>query len=449
MESVGPITDRLDQAGIKYELGRGGSEVMVAASDLARARVALARGGLPQSGRPGLELFDQPSWSMTDFTQRINYRRALEGELERTIGKMRGIDAAQVHLALHETSSFRASTTPAEASVVLTVRGETPSRDVVEGIAHLVASSVDGLESDNVTVVDDSGRLLSVPNEPGSASGLTSRQLAIQREVEDGLERKAEGLLAPIVGSGNARVQVAALVNFDRLERTTQTMDPDKQAASTEQKAEIVPGAQGGAGSSNTATTYENSKSTETFASAIGGVRRLTVAVLVNDKQTGTAEKPKFERRTALELARIDTLVKNAVGYDASRGDVVSVVSTQFTIPAPIADKPEPPPTLISRVETYKQPVLNVMALVLAFVVGFLALRSLRAPAGVGLPESALATGGTLPAAGAAPSTDALPRPVSADRQLSPNHAMRDRVAASVDGQPDVAARLVRAWMKE
>jgi flagellar M-ring protein FliF len=101
IESVTSMTDKLDQAGVKYKLERGGADIMVAAADLAKARVALAKGGIPMTGRPGMELFDQPSWGMTDFTQRINYRRALEGELERTIGKMRGIDAALVHLVMH------------------------------------------------------------------------------------------------------------------------------------------------------------------------------------------------------------------------------------------------------------------------------------------------------------------------------------------------------------
>src|SRR5471030_3227520 len=106
LESVGAMTDKLDQAGVKYHLERGGADIMVATPDLAKARVALAKGGVPNAGRPGLELFDQPSWGMTDFTQRINYRRALEGELERTIGKMSGIESAQVHLVMHENDSF-------------------------------------------------------------------------------------------------------------------------------------------------------------------------------------------------------------------------------------------------------------------------------------------------------------------------------------------------------
>ncbi len=203
IESVGLVTDKLDQAAIPYRLEAGGTQLQVQAQDLARARVAVARdGGMPNAGRPGLELFDQPSWSMTDFTQRINYRRALEGELERTIGKMRGIESAQVHLAMQETSSFRNAAQKPEASVVLKSRGESPARDGVSGIAHLVASSVDGLESERVTIVDDAGRLLSVPNETGSLGGLSSQQLSLQREIEEHFEQKAGALLAQIVGQG-------------------------------------------------------------------------------------------------------------------------------------------------------------------------------------------------------------------------------------------------------
>ena len=447
IETVGTVTDKLDQAGIKYKLERGGTDVSVAATDLARARVTIARDGLPTSGRPGLELFDQPSWSMTDFTQRINYRRALEGELERTIGKMRGVEGAQVHLAMHETSSFRSGNTPIEASVVLKVANQTPPREVVEGIQHLIASSVDGLESERVTIVDDTGRLLSSPNDPTSAAGLSSRQMGVQREVEGYLETRAEDLVGQIVGRGNARVQVAAMVNFDRVERTTQTMDPDKQVAQQEQKAEIVPGAQGGAGSTNQATTYENSKSVETFSNAIGSLRRLSVAVLVNEKNTGTDDKPVLAPRTPEELTRIETLVRTAVGFDSARGDVVSVVSVPFTLPVPAAPAPEVKTNIVTKIREYEKPVLNVMALALAFVIALLALRSLKAPVAAAAQQATSQPALSAATAGA-PGGD-LPRAMQEQRAIPASTAMRERIVATVEEQPEVAARLLKSWMKE
>ncbi|MFN8571770.1 MAG: flagellar basal-body MS-ring/collar protein FliF [Gemmatimonadaceae bacterium] len=460
LDQVSAVSDRLTQAGIPNRLDRGGADVTVAVTDLPRARVALAKEGLPTSGRPGWDLFDKPAYAMTNFTEKVNYRRALEGELERTIGKMRGIQSAQVHLALHETSSFRAANTPSEASVVLSLRnGEEPAPAVVQGITHLVASSVDGLVSDQVTVVDDAGRLLSIPNEEGSLLGLTSRQLANQREVEQDLRDKAEMLLSQMVGQGNARVQVSAALNFDRLERTTQTLDPDKQVAASEQKAEITPGAQGGAASSNQATTYENSKSTEVFANALGTVRRLTIAVLVNDKMTGAGDSAKFSPRTAQELTRIETLVKSAVGYDSTRGDFMSVVSVPFSLPSAPVAAAETPPTLVQKVQQNQSLVMNAVALVFAFVIGFMALKSVRGPKQ--LPRPAAATAQFAPPT----SAPALPAPIAhhhpiEDAPLAPkmvpelaamqaNAETRNRVTATVDQQPEVAAKLVRAWMKE
>jgi len=464
LEESAKITDGLTQAGIVFRLERGGANVLVAAQDLARARVAVAKdGSLPNAGRPGLELFDQPAYAMTDFTQRINYRRALEGELERTIGKMRGIESAQVHLAIHETSTFRSAATPATASVVLRLKsGEDPPADVVRGISQLVASSVDRLESDHVTVVDDAGRLLSTPADRNSVAGLTSRQLEVQTEMEDHFRLKAEEIVGQVVGRGNARVQVAASMNFDRVERTTQTMDPDRQVATSEQKAEIVPGAQGGAGSTNQATTYENSKSTEVFAPAAGTIRRLTVAVLVNDRQIGAGDSARFEKRTTEEIARLDTLVRSAVGYDAARGDQVSVVSVPFAVPPVPVVAAEPVPTTLQRVQQNQSLILNAAALVFAFVIGFMALRSLKASVKPNEASKASASAQmTLPAAERfeAPALPAPAAPVEdpsrAIRMLpelaamQANQETKQRVASTVEAQPETAAKLMRAWMKE
>lgn len=459
LDAISEVTNRLDQAGVPYRLERGGSLVTVSEGDFARARVQLASGGLPASGRPGMEIFDNQTLGMTEFTQRVNYRRALEGELERSIGKMRGVQSAQVHLAIHETSSFRAANSPVKASVTLKLSsGDAPAADVVQGITYVVAGSVDGLESDQVTVVDDAGRLLSIPNEAGSLLGLTSRQLANQREIEAHLKQKAEELVSQMVGDGNARVQVSAVLNFDRIERTTQTLDPDKQVTATEQKSDITPGAQGGAASSSAATTYENSRSTEVYSGAIGAVRRLTVGVLVNDRMTGRGDSARFTPRPAEDIAQIEALVRSAVGFDSTRGDVVSVVSVPFTLPTVAPVEVEPPPTLAQRVRQNESLYLNAAALIFAFVIGFMALRSLKQPrlAGRGAPAASAqlaAAGSGMPAllapAPAVEHSHLAPRMVPELAAMQANADTRNRVTATVDQQPDVAAKLVRAWMKE
>ena len=154
----------------------------------------------------------------------------------------------------------------------------------MQGIAHLVAASVDGLDAEHVTIVDDARPDADARCERRLDRRAHEPPAGVQREVESYLEKKAQGIVGQVVGIKNARVQVAAQINFDRVERTTQAVDPDKQAVATEQRAEITPGAQGGAASSNVATSYETTKSTETFSGAIGNVKRLTVAVLVNDR---------------------------------------------------------------------------------------------------------------------------------------------------------------------
>lgn len=471
VETVGKMTDKLSAAGIAYQLGNGGSQILVASNDVARARVELAKDGLPAAGRPGMELFDQPSWGMTDFTQRINYRRALEGELERTIGKMTGVQSAQVHLALHEQSTFRSQDKPANASVVLKTGGAPPGQDVVQGIAHLVASSVDGISADHVTVLDDSGRMLSTPDD-GSMASLTNAQLSTQREVESYLQTKAEGLVDDIVGPGNARVRVAAALNFDKIERSSQMVDPDKQATSTEQRYEITPGAQGGAASSNVAMSYDNSKITENFSGAIGNIKKLSVAVLLNDKlipsaaNAGPNAKPKYVARTPEEIARIESLIRGAVGADSARGDVVTVVATHFDAPPVAAIEKDPPQSMVATIQQYQKPGISVLAIAALFVIAMMlikAIKSLPSGARTGYAPLALPPGGqhsTQYASAAHDMANAISTNAHQPQAYAPQlmaeplafpdqNQTRGRVAATIAAKPEVSTRVVRAWLKE
>ncbi len=464
IEAVGTMTDKLTEAGIRFELDRSGNTIRVPSTDLPRARVTLARDQIAGGGRPGLELFDKPTWGMTDFTQKVFYRRALEGELERTIGNMRDVERVKVHLAIEEEQVFRKDDRPSKASVTLTMKGgDTPRPETVRGIASLVAGSVGGLQPEHVTIVDERGQALTLDGD-GTLTGLTSRQLLIQREIETHLEQKAATLLTSLVGNGNARVQVSAAINFDEVARTTQAIDPERQALVTEQRAEVTPGTpQQGAGYATTATSFENTRSVETFKGAIGGLRRLTVAVLVADRiERNGADSiasipPVFTARTPDELARIETLVRNALGVDSLRGDVISVVSAPFDLPAPVVAKVDtlPTPTLVSRLTANPKPVISIVAIVALLIFGVMVLRALKASVQTQQPAQLAAATAypELPPASQAPQYTREPEPVIEERapvmlppiQVSPE---REQAIATVEQRPDAAIRVARGWLK-
>ena len=468
IESVGVITDKLDEANIAYKLGSAGSQVLVAAADVATARVALAREALPGTGRPGLELFDKPTWGMTDFTQKVNYRRALEGELERNIGAMRDVERVQVHLALEDEKLFKKDSRESKASVTLAMKGgESPSTATVRGIASLVAGSVGGLEADHVVIVDERGTALTTIDDAAGV-GMSSRQVEMQRDIERYLEKKAEALVSQIVGTGNARVQVAATVNFDKVERTTQAVNPDQQAISQEHKAEILPQAgQAGAASSNVATSFETTRSVESFSGAIGDVRKMTVAVLVADRVTITpsadsavAEAPVITPRSAEELARIELLVRNALGIDSVRGDGVSVLSAPFDVPviAPVILDSVPTPTLVTQALDNPKPLVAIASLIVLMIIALVSVRALRpAPPAPAPPALAPAAPAQIALnSGAARESEQLEEQ---DALITPRKPIvlpppsttpeREQAMAIVDQRPDAAVRVMRTWLRD
>ena len=382
LSGAGSITDDLTKNAISYRLEDGGTTVLVPSADVAKARVVLAKDGLPLNGKPGMELFDKPSWGMTDFTQRITYRRALEGELSRTIGTLRGVAKAQVHLALPESSPLRKLERPAEAAVVVSLKpGVTLGPEVVQGIAYIVSNSVEQLPADNVAVMDDSGRLLSVPADNNSGVyGLSNRQIEMQRSVEKQLGDKVEGLLATVVGAGQTRVQVSALLNFEQVEKTVESYDPDGAVLGTEQRSETTPEGDDGTGAGSQtiiSNSYQNSKKVERIIGSVGNINRLTVAVLVNQKALGTKS-----------LDGLEAAVRNAIGIDSTRGDRITLTAMPFEIdPATalttlVTDSTKGPGVLVV-VERFSRPGIMVLGIVVALILG---LKLLKPDAG-SLPE--------------------------------------------------------------
>jgi flagellar M-ring protein FliF len=474
------MTAKLTELTIPWEFGNtDGTIIKVKQEDMARARVALAAEGLTDNAAPGWSLFDKATWGMTDFTQKVNFGRAIEGELVRTISGMKNVSSAQVHLALEEQSLFKANERPSKASVTLKMKtGDTPPQSVVQGIARLVAASVGGLDAQHVTIVDEHGNALT-SDDDGTLAGMTSRQLAVQREIESSLEKGAQELLQSLVGSGNSKVRVSASVNFDQVERTTQSVDPDKQATATEQKAEVLPGTPAqGAGYNTTATTYDNTHTAEVFKGTSGNIRKMTVAVLVADKVTmppldttvKTPAAPIVTARTPEELAKIETLMRNALGVDSTRGDAISVISAPFDLPVVAMNHDTmPTPNLITRLQANPKPPMAIGAFAVLLIVSVVMMLALKPKKVIEAPAAQLAAASAYPELQGAPAQQQLREAAMRQQQQQQDEeeefgaekpklqyrlpaistsAEREQAIATVEQRPEAAIRVTKNWLR-
>jgi len=361
LKEAGSITQALDQAGVKYEVKGDGSTIMVGRDKVASTRLMLSAKGLPTAGSVGYEIFDNANaMGQTDFVQQLNRQRALEGELARTIGALEGITSTRVHLVLPKRQLFEEEASPPSASVSIGVGGREPSAEQVRAIQNLVAGAVPDMKPARVVVVDQHARTLS-----GSDDGMEMAN-GRKNEVENRIEGQVRKLLESIVGPGKARVNVTADLDLARVTVQQETFDPDGQVvrseSTTEEKAtekqqdgsgqasvaaNIPAGAPAGdtAGTSSnndhtdSTTNYEISKTTRTEIQEPGTVKRLAVAVAVDGVTAmGKDGKPgAYTPRSAEEMARIEQLVRTAVGFNQDRGDQVTVVNQRFTA----VDSPE------------------------------------------------------------------------------------------------------------
>lgn len=439
---MGQLVEKLDAAQISYRLQADGTTLQVTEADRDRARGELLKSGLPASGRPGFELFDKPDWGMTDFTQKVNYKRALEGELEKSLIQIKGVKSAKVHLTLPEKSPFRKNERDAEASVILKLApGATLNPQTVRGITFLISSSVERLPPDHITVMDDQGNILSAPND-GSVASLANRQLEVKSEVEQQLADKIHTLLSRVVGRENVRVEVSAKLNFDRVQRRVETYDPERQAILSEQKREAgLEGGEEADAASTTTTNYETSRSVEAVEPAIGDVSRLSVAVLLNERQKeGEDGQVAFEPLTKAELDRIEDLVRGAMGYDEERGDRLVVTNVRFEGTENLTDMEEPVWQIALR---FTKPAVALLALLLGFLLATRLIRALTTPLSPATPPLSVAE------AAAAEASVEQPEEEEDDwdtERTEPKEIVRLRERAVAN--PDIAVKLLRSWTK-
>jgi flagellar M-ring protein FliF len=355
LQDASLIIRDLEAKGVAYEARADGQTILVPRSELARLRMDLASKGVPAGGGVGYEIFDKgDAFSSTSFVQNINHLRALEGELARTIRSIGRVQSARVHLVIPERRLFDRDREAARASIVLKLRGELESSQV-RAVRHLVASAVEGLKPENISIVDEQGRLLA-----DGAQGEVSQSTLAADEKQAGVERRlraqVEEIVARIVGSGRARVQVAAEMDLNRVESRSESFDPESRVVrSTQTRAEnqVTSGQDGAvsvgnelpgatqqpnanapkdASNKNEETVnYEISRTTRTEILEGGRLKRLSVAVLVDGMYSrGQNGEAAYQPRSQEELDRIATLVRTAIGYDKARGDQLEVVNLRF-----------------------------------------------------------------------------------------------------------------------
>ncbi len=359
-KDAGAVVSWLKGQKIDYQLKNNGHNIWIPANTLYETRLELASNGLPSGGGVGFEIFDKQSFALTDFVQKVNYTRALQGELARTITSLRPVKATRVHLALPEKRLFKNQQKKATSSIIVTLgKGETLDQDQVQGIIHLVSGSVEGLSPENVTVIDSFGKVLEGRAEKDDEQRFSVDMLVFQQELERRFEARAQDLLDKTMGYGQAMVRVTASLDFAKVEKTEELFDGEEPVIRSEQLQQEssggvssggIPGVesnlQGNAntvgGSTSTpssktsrTTNYEISKTISKTTNPVGTIKNLSVSVLLADKIIPAKDKetqPTVVTRDAKELKAIETMVSSALGLNLERGDNINVASMPFMV---------------------------------------------------------------------------------------------------------------------
>jgi flagellar M-ring protein FliF len=404
-EDAAEIVNQLKEKKIPYQLTMDGTGVRIPYEKIYETRLELASQGLPRGTGIGFEVFDDTQLGMTEFVQNVNYQRALQGELSRTINTLMEVESSRVHIVMPARSLFIEEEEPATASVILKLRrGKYLSKEQVQGIVHLISSSVSRLSTEDVTIIDNSGKMLAGFKEKSTVSQITSNQLAFQEKKERLLENRVKTMLESVLGQDKAIVRVSCLLNFTQQEKTEELFLPDNSVVRSEQAsssvsndangtASGVPGLQANVVPNNTGTAaiggagknqkqqftknYEVGKLTNRQIMPIGSIQRLSVAVVVDGtyeqaEADTEGEQAQYVPRTTEEMTKLENIVKSAVDYDAGRGDKIEVVNIPFEVEVATDMIAAPqPPVWIEMVKT-NQTLIKYTATAIFFLLAFM-----------------------------------------------------------------------------
>lgn len=465
------IVQELGKQGAVYEVGEGGNTIKVPAERVHELRLRLASLGLPESAGVGFEIFDRTGLGVTPFTQQMNYRRALQGELARTISQLAQVERVRVHLVIPEKRLFAKEQKPSQAAVVLTLKRGTPLGGAqVQGIVHLVASSVEGLEPGQVTVVDNHGQVLSRNSEDGDGQ-LTATQIEMQRRVERDLEQRVQTMLDQVLGRDKSVIRVTAPLEFRQVEITEESFDPDSQVVRSETRSQekvvedggslgvpgvrtnvpdALPASEGGhpkeAKRKNETLNYEVNRKVSKIIEPTGAIKRLSVAVLVDgtygaaQELEGGAEEVSREKpyvpRSEHEIQNLVQIVKKAVGFSEERGDQIEVVNVPFETSAIL----EGESSVTAGVQSFLASWGGFLKPLLFFVLGVLVLWLVVRPMALNLTKPA-ADPVLLPQKG-------FPATVTEYEAQITESPQEQAIKLAADN-PASAAQVIRTWIKE
>ena len=382
-QDASKVIEHLSAKKIPYQIEDNGSIIRVPKDKVYETRLELAGKGLPSSGTVGYELFDKSSMGMSDFMQKLNYKRALEGELARTIAGQEGIDGARIHLVFPEKSIFRDEQIPPTASVVIKLRDNYKlPKDKASAIVNFISSSVEGLSTNNITLIDTKGRLLWKEDSDDNLSFASTKQYEIKNSIEMYLAQKAQNLLDNVLGYGNSMVQVNAELNFNQVEKTMEIYDPESQVVISEQTSS---GSNAGFSigdttqqtNENNITNYEVSKTIQKVIEETGNIKRLSVAAVINDIPK-TVEKDgkqivEFTPRSPEQIKKIEELLRGAMGINNERNDLLSIVNIPFETKPVEEDLNAQPSSWFDD----KNEIINLVLIILAIAGSILLLKNI------------------------------------------------------------------------
>ena len=486
------MINKLKEKKIPFRLSHNGTAIEVPKGQVYDIRLSLAAEGLPKGGGVGFEVFDRTNLGTTDFVQKLNYQRALQGELSRTIKQIKEIDQARVHVVTPKESLFTEDQKKSTASVFIKTRsGMTLGTSQVDGIIHLVSSAVEGLEPGNITVVDTSGKVLSKKSDNTPMGQLTTGQLEYQRNIEEGLKKKVQGMLEEVLGPSKAIARVSTDIDFQQIDITEERYDPSGIVRSEQKNVERSSASVGGSttgetkgeipvdpkspkakpnvkpnvnpelpirqpgGSSpllnanssdrqNEIRNYEISRINKRIKNPVGNIKKISAAVIVDGGyKEGTDEKGKkgkqYTPRPQEEMKSLENIVKKAIGYDEKRGDQVEVINMPFYGAAVEEDinTMKGTPWQEYLMMAYKP----VVSLILALLCIFFVVRPL-------LKKKMFIQGRSM--------ADSEPGPVSMvssetlqGAKPPPALDLRDQTLHLVQGDPSKAVGIVKSWLHE